>query len=345
MTTPVRTSGPPVRTSGPRIVIVGSTMIDLVAFADRLPDAGETVVGTGFLQGFGGKGANQAVAAARFGATVAMVGAVGDDPNGRSILTNLAEQRVGTDDVVVVAATSGVAPIWVDDAGMNRIIIVPGANEHVPPERAIAAVEWAKPAVVVGQFEIPQATTTAGFQAARRFGAMTVLNPAPGAAIDSELLAVTDWLVPNEVEFEQIGGRPLTGAARAVNAAIVELGNRLDVALAVTLGERGAAIRPRGRGVIRVPAPRVRAVDTTGAGDVFVAGFAVGLGLGWSPVDAARLGCAAGSDSVTRPGTQSSYPDREAASRLIADVKRAAAGAKRAAANAQRAAARSRRPS
>ena len=326
----------PVRTSGPRIVVVGSTMIDLVAYADRLPDAGETVVGTGFLQGFGGKGANQAVAAARLGATVAFVGAVGDDRNGRAILANLAEQRVGTDDVVVVPTTSGVAPIWVDGAGMNRIIIVPGANEHVPPERAVAAVDWARPAVVVGQFEIPQATTTAGFRAARRLGAMTVLNPAPGVAIDPELLAVTDWLVPNEVEFEQIGGRPLIGAARAVNATIVELGNRVDVALAVTLGQRGAAIRPRGRGVIRVPAPRVRAVDTTGAGDAFVAGFAVGLGLGWSPVDAARLGCAAGSDSVTRPGTQGSYPDRDAAARLIADVKRGAGGAKRSAVRSSR---------
>ena len=307
--------------AGPRIVVVGSAMIDLVAFADRLPEAGETIVGTRFLQGFGGKGANQAVAASRFGATVALVGAVGDDANGRAVIANLAEQRVGTDDIAVVAATTGVAPIWVDGAGMNRIIIVPGANELVSAERAAAAIAWARPTVVIGQFEIPQATTTAAFRAARGAGAITVLNPAPGAPIDAELLAVTDWLVPNEVEFAQIGGRSLAGREPSRRSAIVELGNRLAVNLAVTLGERGAAIRPNGRAVIRVPAPKVAAVDTTGAGDAFVAAFAVGLGLGWSPVDAARLGCAAGSDSVKRPGTQGSYPSREAAARLVAEAK------------------------
>ncbi|MEO5940443.1 MAG: PfkB family carbohydrate kinase, partial [Candidatus Limnocylindrales bacterium] len=142
-----------------RIVVVGSTMIDLVAFAERLPEAGETVVGTRFLQGFGGKGANQAVAAARFGAAVAMVAAVGDDANGHAIRANLAEQGVAIDDVVIVAATSGVAPIWVDGAGMNRIIIVAGANDLVAADRAAAAVERIRPDVVIGQFEIPQAAT------------------------------------------------------------------------------------------------------------------------------------------------------------------------------------------
>jgi ribokinase len=308
--------------AGPPIVVVGSTMMDLIAYAGRLPDAGETVVGTRFLQGFGGKGANQAVAAARFGAAVTMVAAVGDDANGRAILANLAAQGVATGDVAVVAATSGVAPIWVDGAGMNRIIIVPGANELVAADTATAAVLRTRPAVVVGQFEIPQATTAAGFRAAREIGAVTVLNPAPGAPIAADLLAVTDWLVPNEVEFAGIGGAVLTGVAAADDAAVAELGDRFGVGLAVSLGERGAALRPRGRPVTRIPAPPARAVDTTGAGDAFVAGFAVALGLGWAPIDAGRLGCAAGSDSVTRPGTQSSYPDREGAARLIAEVRR-----------------------
>jgi ribokinase len=300
-----------------RIVVVGSTMIDLVAFADRLPEAGETVVGTRFLQGFGGKGANQAVAAARFGAQVTMVAAVGDDANGQSILANLVAQGVATADVAIVRATSGVAPIWVDGAGMNRIIIVAGANALVSPELAAAAVDRIGPAVVVGQFEIPQAATAAGFVAARRVGALTVLNPAPGAAIEPDLLAVTDWLVPNETEFALIGGRALTGSVADQDAAIDELGARLDLDLAVTLGEHGVVLRTRNGSLTRIAAPAVRPVDTTGAGDAFVGAFAVGLGLGWQPTAAAALGCATASDSVTRPGTQSSFPDLGAAARLL----------------------------
>ena len=171
------------------ILVVGSTMIDLVAFADRLPDAGETVVGERFIQGFGGKGANQAVMAARFGAAVAMVGTVGDDANGRLIVDNLRAQGVATDDVSVAVGSSGVAPIWVDGDGMNRIIVIPGTNGLVSPAAAAAAVERIRPAVVVGQFEIPQPATAAAFAAARAIGAVTILNPAPGASIAPDLLA------------------------------------------------------------------------------------------------------------------------------------------------------------
>jgi ribokinase len=304
----------------PRIVVVGSTMIDLVAYADRLPEPGETLVGTRFLQAFGGKGANQAVAAARFGASVAMVGAVGDDANGRAIVANLVQQGVGVDDVAVVPGTSGVAPIWVDGAGMNRIIIVPGANALVSAEAAAAAVRRIGPAVVVGQFEVPQAASAAAFAAAREIGATTILNPAPGARVEPTLLAVTDWLVPNETEFVAIGGSALAGSRIEQDRAIAALGDSLDVALVVTLGERGAALRPRGGRVEWIPARAVAAIDTTGAGDAFVGAFAVGLGLGWPPSAAATLGCAAGSASVMRVGTQGSYPDREAAASLLAAV-------------------------
>ena len=309
----------------PRIVVVGSTMVDLVAFADRLPEPGETVVGSRFFQGFGGKGANQAVAAARFGASVAIVNAVGADPNGRAILANLVAEGVAVDDVAVVGGSSGVAPIWVDGAGMNRIIVIPGTNALVAPERAAAAIERIRPRLVVGQFEIPQAVTTAGFDAARAVGATTILNPAPGASIDPRLLAVTDWLVPNEQEFVLIGGRPLTGPLDDQVAAIDDLGEHLDTGLAVTLGERGVAIRPRAGSVTWIPAPVVRAVDTTGAGDAFVGAFAVGLALAWSPFAAAALGCAVASGSVTRPGTQGSYPDRAAAAALLTSIAVAAA--------------------
>ena len=147
----------------PRIVVVGSTMIDQIAYADRLPGDGETVVGTSYATGFGGKGANQAVMAARFGAAVAMVNTLGDDGHGTAYLERLASEGIDTTFMRRVPGSSGVAPIWVDARGTNRIIVVPGANEHVLAEVAAEAVETFRPHVVVGQFEIPQATTAAGF--------------------------------------------------------------------------------------------------------------------------------------------------------------------------------------
>jgi ribokinase len=306
----------------PRILVVGSTMTDLVAYAPRLPEAGETVVGTDFQTGFGGKGANQAVAAARFGAAVAMVTAVGDDAYGQATLANLATEGVDVTDVAVVPGSSGIAPIWVDAAGMNRIIIVPGANLAVRAESAAAAVARHRPAVVVGQFEIPQAVTAAGFRAARAMAATTVLNPAPAAAIDPAVLGVTDWLVPNETEFALIAGVPLRGDDQGDLDAIGAYGRIMAVSLAVTLGARGAALVPLDAPGTIVPSPVVTPVDTTGAGDAFVGGFAVGLAMGWSPVEAARLGCATAADSVTRVGTQRSYADRPAAARILASVSR-----------------------
>ncbi len=305
------------------ILVVGSSMIDLVAFADRLPDAGETVVGVRFLQGFGGKGANQAVMAARFGADVAMVGMVGDDPNGQLILDNLRAQGVATHDMSVAAGSSGVAPIWVDGAGTNRVIVIPGANGLVSPVIAAAAVERIRPGIVIGQFEIPQPATSAAFAAARTIGAVTILNPAPGAPITDDLLGLTDWLVPNETEFVLVGGLPLGRSEAGEARAIADLGDALGVSLVVTLGERGAAVRPVGGAVVRVAAPFAVATDTTGAGDAFVGAFAVGLAAGLDPVGATVLGCAAASDSVARPGTQASYPPREVAQGMLAAARSA----------------------
>jgi ribokinase len=302
----------------PSILVVGSTMIDLIAYADRLPEAGETLVGTGFRSGFGGKGANQAVAAARFGARVALVNTVGDDTYGAETVANLETQGVDTTFVRAVPGSSGVAPIWVDGAGMNRIIIVPGANLHVPADLAVEAVATIGPAVVVGQFEIPQEVTAAAFAAARAAGAVTVLNPAPGAAVIPEILAVTDWLAPNEHEFALIGGGMLAGDAAEEDALIGALSAKLGVSLVVTLGARGAVVQPLGKAPTRVVAPVVDAVDTTGAGDAFIGAFAVGLALAWTAVSSAHLGCAFAADSVTRPGTQSSFADRDGAAVLLA---------------------------
>jgi ribokinase len=303
----------------PRIVVVGSTMIDLVAYADRLPDDGETVVGTSYQTGFGGKGANQAVVAARFGAWVAMVNTLGDDSHGEAYLERFAAEGIDTTFVRRVPGSSGVAPIWVDSTGTNRIIIVPGANMAVRPDVAAAAVEALRPGVVIGQFEVPQTATAAGFAAARQLGATTILNPAPAAPIDPELLAVADWLVPNETEFVLITGQGLLGSPDEEAAIIATMAEQLGTAMVVTLGDRGAVVVPRGEAPARVDAPKVVAVDTTGAGDAFVGAFAVGLALGMSAVTSARFGCAAAADSVTRLGTQTSYPDRARAAEILAE--------------------------
>ena len=306
-----------------RIVVVGSANVDLVTYAERLPGPGETVLGSSFLQGFGGKGANQAVMAARFGVAVAFVGAVGDDPNGAAILANLRAEGIATDDVAIVEGPSGVAPIWVDGAGMNRIIVVAGANGLVSAHAAAAAVERLRPAVVVGQLEIPQATTAAAFAAARRVGAVTILNPAPAAALAPELIAATDWLVPNETELVALAAdRHLPGGPAATDdVMIATVGDRLDTGLVVTLGARGAALRLRdGGSIVRVAAPVAEAIDTTGAGDVFVGAFAVGLAAGLDAEKAAHLACGVASDSVTRPGAQSSFADRASAAAMLADV-------------------------
>jgi ribokinase len=187
----------------------------------------------------------------------------------------------------------------------------------VLPEVAAAAVEAFRPDVVIGQFEIPQRTTAGGFAAARRLGATTVLNPAPAAPVEPDLLAVTDWLVPNAPEFGLIAGQPLEGSEAEQVSAVRGFGERLGVSLVVTLGERGALVIPKGGPEAWVEAPSVEAVDTTGAGDAFVGAFAVGLAMGRTPVAAVRLGCMAAADSVTRRGTQASYADRAAAATLL----------------------------
>lgn len=303
------------------VLVVGSLNTDLVATADRLPDDGETVIGRSYVTGFGGKGGNQAVMAARLGAAVTMVGAVGDDDLGRAYCANLERERIATDRIARVDGPSGVAPIWVDAAGHNRIIVVSGANDHVSAADGAAAVAAVRPSVVVGQHEIPQAVTAAAFSAARTAGVTTILNPAPAAPIEPELLAATDWLVPNETEFGVLSGVPLTGDDASDRSVMVRYAATVGVSLVVTLGDRGVRIVPVGGEPVDVPAPVVEAIDTTGAGDAFVGAFAVGVALGWPAVDAARLGCAMAADSVTRTGTQRSYADRERAGAVLRTVR------------------------
>jgi len=303
----------------PVIVVVGSLNIDLVAYTGRVPGAGETVMGERFQMGFGGKGANQAVMAARLGAKVFMVGALGDDVYADMTFENLRDQRVDSTYVARVAGSSGVAPIWVEPDGTNRIIVVGGANDAVDPKAAAAAVRSiARVDVVVGQLEIPQRVTAEAFRAARQHGAVTILNPAPAAELAPDLLEATVWLIPNEHEFGLLSGTPVDpNDAAAEDRAFAEYARRTGKRLVVTLGSRGVAIVGLTESIERAPAVPVEAVDTTGAGDAFVGAFADGLASGLSELDAARLGIACASDSVTRNGTQSSFPSPERAPELI----------------------------
>lgn len=309
----------PLERPEPVIAVVGSLNIDLIAYAARVPGAGETVIGDRFVMGFGGKGANQAVMAARLGARVSMVGALGDDIYAAMTLENLAAQDVDARHVARVAGSSGVAPIWVEPDGTNRIIVVPGANGAVDPAAAASAVRsMAGVRAVIGQLEIPQPVTAAAFGAAREAGAITILNPAPAAALDPALIDGADWLIPNETEFAILAG--VDRLDLSDDDALVAYARRIRPRLAVTLGSRGAALVREDGTVARVAAVPVTPVDTTGAGDAFVGAFAYGLAAGLDEVAAVRLGIACASDSVTRMGTQSSFATREGAAVIVAQV-------------------------
>jgi ribokinase len=304
----------------PVVAVVGSLNIDLIAYTSRVPDGGETVIGERFQMGFGGKGANQAVMAARLGARVAMVGALGEDVYAGMTLDNLARQGVDAEHVARAAGSSGVAPIWVEPDGTNRIIVVPGANDAVDPAAATAALaSMQRVDVVIGQLEIPQRVTLAAFRAARERGVVTLLNPAPAAPLDPALVEASHWLIPNETEFATLAG--LERFDPDDDGSIAAYAARIDPRLLLTLGARGAALVSAVGEVERVPATPVEAVDTTGAGDAFVGAFAVGLAAGLHERAAVRLGIVCASDSVTRRGTQSSFASREVARGILSEIR------------------------
>jgi ribokinase len=309
----------PLERPEPVIAVVGSLNIDLVAYTARVPGAGETVTGDRFVMGFGGKGANQAVMAARLGARVSVVGALGDDVYAGMTVDNLIAQGVDASHVARVAGSSGVAPIWVEPDGTNRIIVVPGANGAVDPGPAADAVRsMANVRAVIGQLEVPQPATAAAFRAAREVGAVTILNPAPAAALDADLLDGADWLVPNETELAILAG--IDAFDPADDAPLLAFAQRIRPRLVVTLGSRGAAVVTTSGTVERVPAVPVKPVDTTGAGDAFVGAFAYGIAAGLDELASVRLGIACASDSVTRLGTQSSFASRAGAAAIVQRV-------------------------
>ncbi len=284
------------------IAVVGSAMMDLTAYADVLPEPGQTLAGQLFTTGFGGKGANQAVMAAHCGAEVHFIGKLGKDVFGTAIADNFVKVGIHSEYVDRSETPTGVAHIWVDGNGENRIIIIPGANHEIEIAKAVAAVNSIQAlSVVVAQCEIKQEVTLAAFKAAKARGCVTILNPAPYQEISAELLALCDWIIPNETEFRELHGELPTSDA-------VLQSFRPGKNSIVTLGSQGAVYISADGQLTKVGAPKVTAADTTGAGDAFVGTFAYSLASGKDPVTAMTRGIKVASLSVTKKGAQSSYP-------------------------------------
>jgi ribokinase len=287
----------------PAIVVVGSVNLDLVVRVARLPGPGETVSGGDVFRNPGGKGANQAVAAARLGRGVAMVGRVGDDQAGRELLASLRADGVDTAHVRVAdGVPSGAAFITVGDDGENQIVVSPGANARLAPEDVGAAgAALRAAAVTLVQLEVPLAAVTAAVRAA---GGRVVLNPAPVRTLPAELLGEVDVLVPNRVELAQLAAAPPPATVEEAAGLAGRLPAR---AVVVTLGADGALVVEQGH-VSHVPAVPVRPVDTTAAGDAFCGGLADALAGGAALPDAARWAVRVAAAACTRQGAQVSLP-------------------------------------
>lgn len=292
-----------------RIAVIGSIMTDLVTYVDRMPDAGETLAAPRFAMGFGGKGANQAVAAAKLGSDVVMVGKVGDDGFGRDTLRHYAELGMDARHVgVVPEASSGVAPIFVEPSGENRILIVMGANEHLLPADVDRAAEDLRGCdLILLQLEIPLETVYHVVAWAARNGKAVVLNPAPATPeLDVARIRDVAFFVPNQTELAILTRMPTDTVDQAETAARTLLEAGLQRVI-VTLGADGALLVTRDKPSVHVPPVKVTPVDTTGAGDAFIGSFAHYFVASADVVAAMKAAAAYAADSITRPGTQSAF--------------------------------------
>jgi ribokinase len=291
-----------------KVVVVGSLNMDLVTRAERLPRAGETLIGESFATVSGGKGANQAVASARLGAEVSMVGCVGTDGYGEQLRAALLAEHIDCQALTTVEGSSGVALIVVDDSSQNAIVIVAGANGLLTSEvvKGFDAVLQAAD-VIICQLEVPLQTVGDTLKRGRELGKTMILNPAPASApLPADWYSSIDYLIPNESEASALSGLPVDSLQTAEAAA-----SRLIAAGAgkviITLGAQGSLFA-NGQSFEYFPAAKVKAVDTTAAGDTFVGGFAAALAAGKSEAEAIRFGQAAAALSVTRAGAQPSIP-------------------------------------
>jgi ribokinase len=290
-----------------KIAVVGSSNIDLITFTESFPRPGETIFGQKFDLGFGGKGANQAVAARLCGAEVQMVARVGNDLFGPATVRNFESFGIDTSHVrILEGVSSGVAPIFVEPNGQNRIFVVKGANDQLRP----ADIDEAAPGLrqadcIILQFEIPLETVYATIRFARKNGIRCIVNPAPGLPADLGEIKAADYFVPNETEAETISGLPVRNLeeARACARYFIEQGMSRVI---ITLGSNGALLAGPSQ-MEQIPSIRVEAVDTTGAGDAFIGSFATFLSEGLTEMEAIRRACIYAALSTTRVGTQKSF--------------------------------------
>lgn len=303
----------------PSICVVGSANMDLTFRALRLPRPGETLSGQSFQTGFGGKGANQAVMAARLGARVSLIARVGRDAFGDQTVRHYQQQGIDTTHVRQDAdAPTGVASIVVDDAGQNCILIVAGANGRLSPDDVRSAASVIESSdLLLAQLEVPLSATLEAFRLARASGVRTILNPAPAVPLPDELFSLTDICIPNETEAEILTGRRATPPTET-ESAVRKIQNRGPNTVLVTLGAQGVVLVD-GQTVEHIPAVSVTALDATGAGDAFIGSLAVFLLEGMSLSEAARRANAAAALSVTRPGTQASFPNRSEIETILKD--------------------------
>ncbi|WP_057396104.1 ribokinase [Pseudomonas fluorescens] len=291
-----------------KVVVIGSLNMDLVTRAPRLPKGGETLIGESFATVSGGKGANQAVAAARLGARVSMIGCVGNDAYGEALRGALLAEQIDCQAVSTVDGSSGVALIVVDDSSQNSIVIVPGANGALTAEaidRFDSVIQAAD--VLICQLEVPDVSVGHALKRGRELGKTVILNPAPvSRPLPSDWYASIDYLIPNESEASALSGLSVDSleTAQAAATRLIALGAGKVI---ITLGAQGSLFAD-GQRFEHFPAPAVKAVDTTAAGDTFVGGFAAALAAGKDEAQAIRFGQVAAALSVTRAGAQPSIP-------------------------------------
>ncbi len=296
------------------IVVVGSLNADLVVKSPRFPQPGETISGEDLQIIPGGKGANQAVAAARQGVKTAMLGRVGSDSFAPFLVDNLKANQVDTSHVIVDSSATGTAIIVVDSNGQNSIVLSPGANGNVSPADVDSA-SFLNSKLLLLQLEIPTPTVLHAAQQARAHGLTVILNPAPAKSLPRELISVVDILIPNESELSLLTGLPVNDIGSAERAAKEFLKQGVKTVI-VTLGSKGALLVTATQ-VTQVDSYKVDVVDTTAAGDAFIGGFASAMLSGKSLEDSVRYGCACGALATTKFGAQPSLPTKEDVEKFI----------------------------
>lgn len=304
------------------IHVFGSLNMDLVCRTPRLPQPGETILGTHFETLPGGKGANQAVAAARLGAPTAMVGRVGEDDFGRQLIQGLQTAGVAASGVAMDAgAPTGVAAIAVDEAGCNTIVVVPGANGRVDDDDVDRLMGQLQPGdILLLQFEVPLPAVIAAAKAAKAQGARVIVDPAPARDdVPAEFFRTVDILTPNQIEASQLTGLSVTDISTATEAARQLVQRGVAIAI-VKLGELGAVVAAGDR-TFHQPALPVNTVDTVAAGDAFNGGLAVALAEAMDLAAAVEFASAVAAASVTVPGAQSSMPERSQVAALVMGLK------------------------